>query len=78
MNIPDKRKVTAMKVWIARDREDSYPHDLSLFIERPEIENGMFDTGGWYARIDSEQFPEIKPGECWEAEITLKKKDVEP
>jgi hypothetical protein len=66
-----------MKVWIARDMDCNYP-DLCLFVERPKNHNGMFGTGGRYAKIDSSQFPEIKPGECWEAEITLKKKDVEP
>ena len=65
-----------MKVWIARDVTDNIVPGLIIYSSYPVLGmDGMFLSIARWVRIDSSQFPEIKPGECWEAEITLKQKD---
>lgn len=63
-----------MKVWIARDSiSDSR---LQMFIEKPEkcsLGQSMW-WDGKRAILNREWFPEIKNGECYEAEITLGEK----
>lgn len=64
-----------MKIWIARDGEPSKKNDGELFCydRKPMLRVVYFESFN-YLQLDTEQFPEIKNGECFEAEITLGEK----
>lgn len=68
-----------MKVWIARDGEKNNANDgeVCRFSRKPiwkEKAQIWTANKGEYEYLQIEDYPEIKNGECYEAEIVLKEK----
>ena len=68
-----------MKVWIGRDgvKSGKQDKDLFLFTSKPVFDDGDEEwqiAGSDFCHLPGKVFPEIKNGECYEAEITLGEK----
>ena len=63
-----KNKTETVKVWVARDKNE----DIYLYNGQPDNDDGYFaDVSGDFFALGCEDFPNIKNGECREAEIVL-------
>lgn len=73
-----------IKVWVARDgdRDGKNNKSLYMWMKKPEYGEDLlgdemtwfWDNNGEYIELKISDYPEIKNGECYEAEIVLGEK----